>query len=174
MAGPRVQIAPKPPHRPMSTHMKWRPEQIVVPLLVILSASNALAQPAADIEAVKAASKAFYDAVVLRGSAQHIGHRWLGRCGAVIRRSASRPTRPGTLKHYIIGPANSTQEPPGSIRLRVHPKRHLGSRPHFREFGGTGSSRLANSSPSARHQSHRSPLAGPRRHCIIRCRPFRR
>jgi ketosteroid isomerase-like protein len=49
----------------MSTHMKWRPEQIVVPLLVILSASNALAQPAADIEAVKAASKAFYDAVVV-------------------------------------------------------------------------------------------------------------
>ncbi len=45
--------------------MKWRPEQIVVPLLVILSASNALAQPAADIEAVKAARKAFYDAVVV-------------------------------------------------------------------------------------------------------------
>jgi hypothetical protein len=49
----------------MSTHMKWRPEQIVVPLLVILSASNALAQPAADIVAVKAARKAFYDAVVV-------------------------------------------------------------------------------------------------------------
>ena len=45
--------------------MHWRPRQILLPLLVIVSASTAGAEPAADIEAVKAASRAFYAAVVV-------------------------------------------------------------------------------------------------------------
>jgi ketosteroid isomerase-like protein len=49
----------------MSTHMHWCPERLLLPLLVVVSASTALAEPAAEIEGVKAASKAFYAAVVV-------------------------------------------------------------------------------------------------------------
>jgi len=45
--------------------MKWRSALISVPLFVVFSAAASLAEPAADIEGVKAASKAFYDAVVV-------------------------------------------------------------------------------------------------------------
>ena len=45
--------------------MRWRRAVTLVPVLIMLSASNALTQPAAEIEGVKAASKAFYDAVVV-------------------------------------------------------------------------------------------------------------
>jgi len=56
--------------------MQWRPGRIVVALLSMLSASNALAQSAADIEAVKAASKAFYDAVVVVDDGAAMARVW--------------------------------------------------------------------------------------------------
>ena len=45
--------------------MTWYPGRIVVALVGMLCASNALAQSAADLEGVKGASKAFYAAVVV-------------------------------------------------------------------------------------------------------------
>ena len=45
--------------------MKMRGVLTAVPLLIVIAGSSTLADPSADIEGVKAASKAFYQAVVI-------------------------------------------------------------------------------------------------------------
>jgi ketosteroid isomerase-like protein len=45
--------------------MRWRSALAMTPVLIALSVSNATTEPVAEIEGVKAASKAFYAAVVV-------------------------------------------------------------------------------------------------------------
>lgn len=45
--------------------MQWRSALTAAPLCIVLAATAALTEPSTDIEGVKAASKAFYDAVVV-------------------------------------------------------------------------------------------------------------
>src|SRR4030081_1155957 len=46
-------------------NMKWRRVLKAAPFLIVFAGTSALADPSADIEGVKAASKAFYEAVVV-------------------------------------------------------------------------------------------------------------
>ena len=83
--------------------MNWHRMLTLLPVLIALSAGNARSQQAADTEALRAASKAFYDAVVVvdDGTAmekvwahkpyityigQHVDHRRLGSSEEILGR----------------------------------------------------------------------------------------
>jgi ketosteroid isomerase-like protein len=59
--------------------MRWRSALAMTPVLIALSVSNALTEPAAEIEGVKAASKAFYDAVVVVDNGTAMEKVWAHR-----------------------------------------------------------------------------------------------